>query len=227
MIQINLLPGPKKKKKGASGPGFEMPDFKELLAKVKDPLLLGAAGAWVVVGAGTGLTYVARGRQVAAATVQKEAVEKEKRKYDAMITQKKKADSLRVKLEAEIIAIKAIDADRYIWPHVLEEITKALPDYTWLVNIEYLKGANDVVDTSNHAPPPIRMQIEGRTSDIEAYTRFVRQLSNSPWMTGIVVGATQTVVEQDRPVTAFTITAVFHDAGPAYKRTVPVRETVR
>jgi Tfp pilus assembly protein PilN len=227
MIQINLLPGPKKKKKGASGPGFQMPDFKALLAKVKDPLLLGVVGAWIVIGAGVGLTYVARLRSVAAATAQREAVEKEKKKYDAMITEKRKADSLRVKLEAEIVAIKSIDADRFIWPHVLEEITKALPDYTWLVNIEYIKNANDLADTSYHGPPPIRMQIEGRTSDIEAYTRFVRQLSNSPWMSGIVVGATQTVVEQDRPVTAFTITAMFHDAGPAYKRTVPVRETVR
>ena len=225
MIQINLLPGPKKKKK-AGGAGFEMPNFGELMAKVKDPLLLGAIGAWVVVAAGVGFTYFARVRQVETVTAQKTQMERQAKQFSILIAQKKKSDSLRVKLEAEIAAIKMIDGDRYIWPHTLEEITKALPDYTWLVNVEFIKGAEST-DTSNHAPPPVRFQIEGRTSDIEAYTRFVRQLSNSPWLTNIIVGAAQTVTESDRPVTAFTITATYREADMSYKRTVPVRETVR
>lgn len=226
MIQINLLPGPKKKKKGGGGAGFEMPNFGELLAKVKDPLLLALAGSWVVIGGGLGGVYVWRAHTITATEADSSKVAKEEKKYTALIQQKRKTDSLRVKVENEIIEIKTIDGDRYVWPHMLEEITKALPDYTWLVNIEYLK-VQESTDTSRHAPPTIKFQIDGRTSDIEAYTRFVRQLSSSPWLTNIVVGAAQTVVESDRPVTAFTITAEFHQADVAYRRTVPVQETVR
>lgn len=39
-IQINLLPGGKRKR--AAGGGFKLPDFKELIASVKDPLLIGS-----------------------------------------------------------------------------------------------------------------------------------------------------------------------------------------
>jgi Tfp pilus assembly protein PilN len=226
MIQINLLPGPKKKKKGGGGAGFEMPNFGEMFAKVKDPLLLVAVGSWVVVGGGLGGVYVWRERTISGTAADSARVAKEEKRYSNLIAQKKKTDSLRVKVENEIIEIRTIDDDRYVWPHTLEEVTKALPDYTWLVNIEFLK-VQEPADTGHHAPPPIKFQIEGRTSDIEAYTRFVRQLSTSPWLTNIVVGAAQTVVESDRPVTAFTITAEFHQADVAYRRTVPVRETVR
>lgn len=224
MIRINLLPGPKKKKAG--GAGFEMPNFGELLAKVKDPLLLAAVASWVVIGGATAGVFVWRTRQISATAADSANVAKEEKRYTNLIAQKHKTDSLRIKVENEIIEIKGIDADRYVWPHTLEEITKALPDYTWLVNIEFLKTA-EANDTSHHGPPPVRFQIEGRTSDIEAYTRFVRQLSSSPWLTDIVVGAAQTVVESDRPVTAFTITAQFKQADTEYRHTVPIQETVR
>lgn len=225
MIQINLLPGPKKKKAG--GAGFQMPNFGELMAKVKDPLLLAAAASWVVVGGATGAVYVWRAHTISATVDDSAKVAKEEKRYTNLIAQKRKTDSLRVKVENEIVEIKGIDADRYVWPHTLEEITKALPDYTWLVNIEFLKAAAEPNDTSHHGPAPVRFQVEGRTSDIEAYTRFVRQLSASPWLTNIVVGAAQTVVESDRPVTAFTITAQFKQAEPEYRHTVPLQETVR
>ncbi len=43
-IEINLLPGARKKARGA---GLSLPDFSEIVARVKDPLLVGALAAWV------------------------------------------------------------------------------------------------------------------------------------------------------------------------------------
>src|ERR1051326_5173595 len=48
MIEINLLPGKKKVSKGA-GVQLSMPDFKAIIAQVKDPWLIGAIAAWVIV----------------------------------------------------------------------------------------------------------------------------------------------------------------------------------
>ena len=47
MIEINLLPGPKKKKSAGPGFGVSLDDLKAMLATVKDPLLIGAVTAWV------------------------------------------------------------------------------------------------------------------------------------------------------------------------------------
>ena len=46
MIEINLIPGKKKK---ASGGGLTLPDFSELAKSVRDPLLVGAIAAWAIV----------------------------------------------------------------------------------------------------------------------------------------------------------------------------------
>ncbi|HWP37467.1 MAG TPA: hypothetical protein VNL18_07945, partial [Gemmatimonadales bacterium] len=63
MIEINLLPGPKKKK--AAGAGFQMPDFSALVAKVKDPLLLAAVGGWIVAAVVIGLIFTMESRKLA------------------------------------------------------------------------------------------------------------------------------------------------------------------
>jgi hypothetical protein len=39
--------------------------------------------------------------------------------------------------------------------------------------------------------------------DLQAFTRFLRQLEASPWVTDVVPISAQTVIEKERPVTAF------------------------
>jgi Tfp pilus assembly protein PilN len=153
-------------------------------------------------------------------------VEAEHRRYRNLILQKRRAERLHDSLVAELTAIREIDSDRYVWPHVLEEVTKALPDYTWLTSLEAItprleEGVDSVVR------PPVRFQIEGRTSDLSAYTRFVSQLTSSPWIQNAEFGAVQSVMEEERPVNSFTVTATYRVADSAYIRTVPVQQSVR
>ena len=75
--------------------------------------------------------------------------------------------------------------------------------------------------------PPVAFNVNGRTVDIQAYTRFLRQLEASPWITDVTPVSAQTVVEKERPVTAFTIRATYRQADSAYIRTVPLSESVR
>src|SRR5438445_10182373 len=131
MIEINLLPG---KKKAAKGAGFQlaMPDFKGLLAQVKDPWLIGAVAGWVIVGGGGAALFIAERARLAAAEARLVSVQGEKRKYDIVIAQNRQMEKVRDSLVYEIGVIRNIDADRYIWPHVLDQATKALPPYTWI-----------------------------------------------------------------------------------------------
>jgi hypothetical protein len=77
------------------------------------------------------------------------------------------------------------------------------------------------------ARPALAFQLNGRTIDIQAYTRFLRQLEASPWIENVVPVSAQTVVEKDRPVTAFSIRANYTQADSAYIRTAPFSQSVR
>ena len=55
--------------------------------------------------------------------------------------------------------------------------------------------------------PVMRLQINGRTVDVQAFTRFLRQLEASPWISDVQPISAQTVVQDERPVTAFSIRA--------------------
>ena len=219
MIEVNLLPGPKRKRT-AAGPSFSLDDLRAALAKVKDPLLLAAVGGWA---AGIGVIaflYLMDTRAAAAADADLTRVEAEHRRFSALIAQKRKAEGLRDSLVAELTVIRRIDDQRYVWPHIFEEVTRALPDYTWLVSIQPAAGGGGAATDSG--PPRLRIEVGGRTTDIQAYTRFLRQLGSSPWIRNITAGATTTVMELDRQVTAFSLTATYQQADSAYLRTAPL-----
>jgi Tfp pilus assembly protein PilN len=244
MIEINLLPGKKPKAAGGGGPGFKLalPDFRAVFAQVKDPWLLGAIAAWVVVGGGGAALFITGRARLAAAESRLEAVKAEKRRYDIVIAQKRQAERVRDSLVAQINVIRQIDADRYTWPHVLDQVTKALPPYTWITQVQAL-GAQAGATTpappppagqppaaagaDSLGPPPVRVAIAGRTVDIQAYTTFLRQLAASPWFTDVTPAASQTVIEADRPVTEFTVTVSYRIADSVYIRTVPLVQSVR
>jgi Tfp pilus assembly protein PilN len=243
MITVNLRPGQKRKRSGGNPLKGLLDSFsglKELTAKVKDPLLMGAVGAWVVVIAALGLIYLNQVRQLYVLEPRLEQARSEHRRFKAFLADKRRQEKIRDSLFAQITVIRRVDGDRYIWPHLLDEITKALPAYTWLVDLGFTAppaptpGARPAAPADSAAdsltpppPPPVTFQINGRTIDIQAYTRFLRQLEASPWIVDVVPVSAQTVVEKERPVTAFTIRATYNQADSAYIRTAPFSQSVR
>ena len=89
------------------------------------------------------------------------------------------------------------------------------------------KTKADSIAADSAAKPALAFQLNGRTIDIQAYTRFLRQLEASPWIDNVTPVSAQTIVEKDRPVTAFSIRATFSKADSAYIRTAPFSQSVR
>ena len=226
MIEINLLPGQKRKRR--PGAGFSMPDFGQLAKSIKDPLLIGAVMSWVVAGALIGSIWLTETQKLDALEPELRQARSDARQFTLLIGEKRNMERLRDSLVDELQAIRAIDADRYVWPHIMEEVSRALPAFTWLVNLDHVAAAPVVLaDGETLGAAPVRFSIEGRTSDIRAYTRFVRQLGESPWLRDVVLGPTQTVMEEERPMTSFQIQGTYQAADSAFIRTQPVTEMVR
>ena len=226
-IEVNLLGGKKGARKKA-GAGLQMPDFGDLFAQVKDPLFVGAVVAVVAAVLFVGSLFTLQQSKLSSLQSEAERVRAESRRYSNLIAQKRQAERMRDSLVAELREIRSIDSDRYVWPHVLEEVTRALPDFSWLVSVTSLEMPPPVVsDSVQLPPPPVQFQVEGRTSEIAAYTRFLRRLAASPWFTNVVEGPATTVVEEEKAIRAFSVTATFQRADSAFMRTVPVIQSVR
>ncbi len=240
MITVNLRPDLKRKRARSPLQGITE-SVRGLGAKVKDPLLLVAVVSWVCVLGWLGVVVVGTGRQLATLEPQLEQTRAEHRRFKAFLTEKRHQEMIRDSLVAQIGVIRSVDGDRYVWSHLLDEVTKALPAYTWLTDL-----GSDVATTPGAAPAPapapaaakadsgaaptkapVAFSIIGRTVDIQAYTRFLRQLEASPWIMDVTPVSAQTVVEKDRPITAFTIRATYREADSAYIRTVPLSQSVR
>ncbi|MGH7517615.1 MAG: PilN domain-containing protein [Gemmatimonadales bacterium] len=244
MITVNLRPGLKRKRSRGSPLAGVLESLRGAGARVKDPLLLGAVGAWTIVAAFLGWTWVSTTTELSALEPKLEQTRAEHKRFTMFLEQKRKQEVIRDSLQRQIATIKTVDGDRYIWPHVMDEVTKALPAYTWLVDLK--PGAPAPGPGMPAAPPaapatadsakggdtlvvrgPVEFTVNGRTVDIQAYTRYLRNLEASPWITDVTPVSAQTVVEQERAITAFTIRATYREADSAYIRTVPFSQSVR
>jgi Tfp pilus assembly protein PilN len=246
MINVNLRPNLKRKRARSPLQGLGE-SLRGLGTRVKDPLLLLGVLSWVGVAGFLGFVVVSTTRDLSALEPQLEQTRAEHKRFKTFLAEKRHQETIRDSLVSQIGVIRTVDGDRYVWPHLLDEVTKALPAYTWLVDMGVgagvttghrpapppapkpagKKGAADTTVAPVLVNVPVSFTVNGRTVDIQAYTRFLRQLEASPWVTDVTPVSAQTVIEKERPVTAFTIRATFKQADSAYIRTVPLSQSVR
>jgi Tfp pilus assembly protein PilN len=238
MITVNLRPDLKRKRARSPLRGITE-GIRDLGSSVKDPLLIAGVASWVGVLGFLGFVALSTTRDLAALEPQLEQTRAEHKRFKAFLAEKRHQETIRDSLVRQIGTIRTVDGDRYVWPHLLDEVTKALPAYTWLVDLGMAAAPQNAPATSGGSAAKadttdtaqvvraVSFTVNGRTVDIQAYTRFLRQLEASPWITDVTPVSAQTIVEKERPVTAFTIRATYRQADSAYIRTVPLSQSVR
>jgi len=141
MIEINLLPGDGKKRRRAktsSGSRFQFQPsqwFAGIAAKITDKYLLGAIGAATVSGLLIAFMFIHQTAQASALDERETKAVKDSAQFSAVLTAKVRAEATRDSLYTQIAIIKSIDDSRYLWSHLMYEISNALPQYTWLTEI--------------------------------------------------------------------------------------------
>jgi Tfp pilus assembly protein PilN len=141
MIEINLLPGDGKKKRRAQtskGLKFEIRPaeiFASLAGKITDKYMLGAIAAAAVSGALIVLMFVHQTAKASGLEARETKAVNDSAQFGAVLSAKAKAEASRDSLYQQIAIIKSIDDSRYLWSHLMYEISSALPQYTWLTEI--------------------------------------------------------------------------------------------
>src|SRR3954468_24871690 len=142
MIEINPLPGDgKKKRRAKTSTGlmkFEIHPsqwFAGLSQKITDKYMLGAVGAAGASAALIVLLFISQAARGAMLDARETKAVKDSAQYSAVLNAKAKAEATRDSLYQQIAIIKSIDDSRYLWSHLMYEISNALPQYTWLREI--------------------------------------------------------------------------------------------
>jgi Tfp pilus assembly protein PilN len=233
MITVNLRPGSRKAKAGpslASGLAWT----KGLASAKLDPLRLAAMAAWIAVAGFLGWSFLSTGSRLGELEPRVAELRAEHARFQDFLAQKRREELVRDSILAQVQTIRTVDGERFIWPHILDEVARALPPFTWLVDMgpaapdpRLAQAASAAADTSMVEPPkPVEVQLTGRTVDIQGYTRFMRALEDSPFLGNVQAVSAATVVEQGRAVTAFVLKTTYTRPDAALLRTVPVAESV-
>lgn len=158
MIEINLLPGDGKKKrrsKTATATKFEFnlkpPAWLAGITEgMTDKYMLGAVGAAGVAGALIVLMFISQTARGAMLEARETKAVKDSAQFSAVLNAKARAEATRDSLYQQIAIIKSIDDSRYLWSHLMFEISNALPQYTWLTEITQTSAPRSVAvaDTS-------------------------------------------------------------------------------
>ena len=245
MIQINLLPGAGKKTR-TRGPSLNLSGaLAKAIAQVTDPFLLSAVAAMIVAGLAISGMFLYQQTKTASVDGQIQAAEQDSIRFAAVIRERKKAELERDSVEKQLTIIRSIDNKRYVWPHVMDEVSRALPAYTWVTQLTQIsadpspnggaplpaakgdstkpkhKSVADVADSLQTADK-VRFRIVGNTVDLQALTRFMKLLEASPFIENVQLVKSAMILSEGKEVTEFQLECAYQIPDSAAIKTVPL-----
>jgi Tfp pilus assembly protein PilN len=238
MIEINLLPGSGKKNRST---GFSLTAIGgQAVSRVKDPFMIAAAVSILAAVGAVGWLHMAQTRRAEELTERERRAVQDSTRFVAVLRERNRAESQRDSVARQLQIIKSIDNDRFVWAHVMDEVSRALPPYTWLKSI--VQTAVIAPPTPTPAPPPnakaekgkpvpppppaeapaLKFQIGGNTVDIQALTRFMKLLESSPFVKNVTIAKAELVTLEGKEVQEFLLEAEYERPDASAIATVPV-----
>jgi len=247
MIQVNLLPGTASKSRGRE---FKLGGlFSGAAATVKDKFLVGAAVSVSTVVLAVALLWMGQSSRERTLVEREVRAMQDSARYKLVLAAKAKAEATRDSLYQQVAIIKSIDDSRYLWPHLLEEISNALPQYTWLTFVTQTSAppSSTVQDTSTTrrraatdstkqltaeqkkaradsvlavASRATKFRVVGHTVDIQALTLFMKTLEASPFIQNVQLTRSDLVLVDTKEVTEFQLEAESQKPPPYLVKTV-------
>jgi len=245
MIEINLLPGSGKKKAGRRQSVNVGAMFASATGRMKDKFMIAAVVAVVIGAGGVGLLYFTQTVTGSQLAEREEQAVHDSTHYANFLRDRYHSEAVRDSLLRQINVIKGLDEDRFIWAHVLDEVSRALPQYTWLNVLGFSgtpQGSTNVVaspkDSTKKGAKPRRLatdiprdsvsiRLMGRTVDIQALTRFMKDLEASPFIGNVQLDKSELAIDQGKEVTQFQLTMGYTRPDSTMIRRVPLSLSAR
>ncbi|MEP6729322.1 MAG: PilN domain-containing protein [bacterium] len=248
MIEINLLPGARRKTRRGGGSKVDLAaSFAAMRERIREPWLIGSVAVTVVALVAVGVLYMQQSAREATLDDALQKAVQDSTRYASVLKEHDKAEAKRDTVLRSLNLIRAIDDDRFIWPHVMDEVSRALPPYTWIVSLGFSGAgqAQQPVSTAAAAPDTaggkkkrrainttiprdtVRVRVVGNTVDIQALTRFIRQLEASPFLEQIQLAKSERANDNGKEITQFTLDMLYSRPDQIMMKRVPLAVSVK
>jgi Tfp pilus assembly protein PilN len=172
VIEVNLLPAAGKgKKRGGARRSLALPSLQRLPG---DRWVLGAGGLVLVGLLAIGWLFIGVAGKAEEVQVQIESAQRDSARFADVIRRSETLQARRDTIAQRVAALQQIDGARFVWPHLMDEVGRALPQGTWLTRFNQLAPA-----------PNLSFRVEGNAVSYFALTNFMETLEGSPFVTGV------------------------------------------
>ena len=182
MIEVNLLPGGKKRQAKRPGFSFSLPKVGGMPT---DKWMVGSGLVIILTLAFGGHLFLSTSSRLAELNESVEVAVQDSVRYADLIQKTEMLQARRDSIAEKVAIIQKIDAQRYVWAHVMDEVGRALPDYTWLTTIVQAAAGD-----------PMQFRIEGKAGNNFALTRFWNNLESSQFIRNVRLISTEQTLER-------------------------------
>jgi Tfp pilus assembly protein PilN len=213
LIEINLAPkGSTARLAGRRMPKLGLPAVPALGGDVRS---IGGVVAVVLVLALLVFGFLRMGTREAQLEARIEEAVEDSTRYASTIELLNSLQARQDTIARKIEVIRSVDTRRYVWPHLMDEISLAVPAYAWMTEIT----STESEDSLQVAPS---FTIQGAAGSTQALTRFMTNLEASPFITDVSLITTEQEVLEGRPIQRFSLEALYRDPDPSMIQTVPL-----
>ncbi|MBU6366113.1 MAG: PilN domain-containing protein [Gemmatimonadetes bacterium] len=248
LIAVNLLPGAHQR--SAATPRLDWRRaFPSVATLLGDPILAGSVAATTLAVAVTGWLFTAQSTRTADVARHLEEAVADSARLSAAIAAQRRVTAERDSVERTLAVIRGIDDTRYQWAHLLDEVSRALPTFSWLLAVEQTSKPPRAPEADSAPPPararstaararkldppaapapePLTFRVVGQTLDIQALTLFMRQLESSPFVARVTLVRSEVVALDGKEVTQFELAAAYEAPPPGVVQVAPLVVPVR
>lgn len=186
-----------------------------LPAFVGDARTAGLALLGLLLLAGVGYAFWSQGQRQAALSAQLEREVADSTRFATTIALVTSLQARQDTIRQQIAVIRDVDQRRYVWPHLMEEISRAVPPFTWLTQLR----STEPNDTTVVGP---LFTVQGNAGSTQALTRFMKNLESSLFIRDVTLVTSEQVEVEGRALHRFTLEARYETPPPTAVEMVPV-----
>lgn len=215
MLEVNLHPDRKRRSRGA---GF---DAGELLGSLRsmvpsggggDPWSVALAVVAIVVLGGGGVLWYMQGNRLDEVEGRIQSMARDSARLADLQGIVDSLETRRADIRARMRRVEDLDQGRFVWPHMLDELSDALPDAAWLTAI-----------SRSSAAPDLRVSVQGVAASPLVITQYVRALRERQHIGDVQMGGSQRQQLQEGGYGhSFRLTVTYRRPPPAAIRTRPL-----